>query len=135
MGNVSRQIVLNRIKTPDGTILTSRYVHDYQDHKDANGHIYTVDGGWDYLKRSGPDDYEELSVYADDPFELIRVSMYRGNRGINGDQPLKWVRLCDMSNEWLEAIIIRSYVISLFPYNLYIKELDYRKNIKHKILM
>lgn len=61
--------------------------------------------------------------------------MYRGNRGINGDQPLKWVRLCDMSNEWLEAIIIRSYVISLFPYNLYIKELDYRKNIKHKILM
>jgi hypothetical protein len=94
----------------------------------------------DYLRRSGPDDYEELSVYADDPFELIRVSMYRGNRGINGDQPLKWVRLCDMSNEWLEAII-RSYVISLshsvkaFPYNLYIKELDYRKNIKHKILM
>jgi len=45
-----RKIVLNRIKTPDGTILTSYHRHNYVSHID-NGELYAVDGGNDYLRR------------------------------------------------------------------------------------
>jgi putative toxin-antitoxin system antitoxin component (TIGR02293 family) len=47
-----QQIILNRIRTPDGTTLTSYHHHDYKEHKDLNGEIYFVDGGVDNLKRS-----------------------------------------------------------------------------------
>lgn len=58
-----QRITLNRIRTPDGTIITSRYRHDFVAHRDANGHEYFVDGGLDYLRRGGPADFEELSEY------------------------------------------------------------------------
>ena len=57
------RIVLNAIETPDGTVLVSRHRHDYREHTDANGSTYAVDGGSDYLKRSGPRNYAELSIY------------------------------------------------------------------------
>ena len=60
---LSKKIILNAIQTPDGTVLISRNSHDYVCHKDANGSFYSVDGGNDYLKRSGKTDYKELSVF------------------------------------------------------------------------
>jgi hypothetical protein len=45
-------ILVNKIQTPDGTILESKHRHDYVSHTDANGEYYMVDGGKDYLKRS-----------------------------------------------------------------------------------
>lgn len=55
-------ITKNAIKTPDGTIIESKYRHHFVCHKDKNGNIYCVDGGLDYLKRIGPPDYTELST-------------------------------------------------------------------------
>jgi hypothetical protein len=46
------RLLLNRIRTPDGTILTSRHQHDYVTHEDANGETYMTDGGTAYLRRS-----------------------------------------------------------------------------------
>ena len=61
------QLVANRIRTPDGTLLQSYNRHDYKTHIDANGEVYMVDGGLDYSKRSlNKAPPEDLSVYVGD---------------------------------------------------------------------
>ena len=128
-----RQLVLNRIQTPDGTILTSYYRHDYVSYVDKNGLEYMVDGGLDYLRRNVHENapYKELSVYDDNPWEIVRQSFHRGGRGKNGDQPLKWVPMSEMSNGWLENSIqynLERGIDDSFASSLYRKELEYRKN-------
>jgi hypothetical protein len=59
-------IILNRIRTPDGTILTSRFRNDYVSYTDENGIKYSIDGGLDYLKRQTLGEYEDLSRYDTD---------------------------------------------------------------------
>jgi len=41
---MEKKIILNRIKTPDGTILTSYHRHDYIEYIDDNGleYIYSI---------------------------------------------------------------------------------------------
>jgi hypothetical protein len=56
-------IILNRIRTPDGTILTSRSRNDYVSYTDESGIKYSIDGGLDYLKRQTSGEYVELSKY------------------------------------------------------------------------
>jgi hypothetical protein len=150
-----KRIILNQIKTPDGTILRSMHRHDYVTHKDANGLEYMVDGGIDYLRRTvhqsnltiglrikkfflkvlgktwkDPLEYTELSIYDDDPFEVIRENFCRGGRGKDGLQPLTWVPISKMSNDWLKACIKYNNDRGLggsFPSKMYRKELKYRK--------
>lgn len=48
---VEAQIFYNAIQTPDGTILHSTHVHDYQDHTDTlSGEYYMIDGGNSYVR-------------------------------------------------------------------------------------
>lgn len=49
---MEKRILLNRIKTPDGTILTSYHRHDYKTYIDKSRLTFSVDGGTAYLKRS-----------------------------------------------------------------------------------
>ena len=125
------RIVLNRIKTPDGTILTSFSTHDYIEHHDANGQYYAVDGGNSYLKRVfDVSDYTELSVYENDTFEKIRESFHRGGRGKLGNEELTWIPMNKMNNNWLQACIVYNAERGLkdsFASKMYQKELDYRK--------
>lgn len=125
-----REIILNQIRTPDGTILKSMHRHDYVTYVDKNGHEYMVDGGSDYLRRNvvetkktpwlalkifllkifgkkwhDPLLYTELTVYSDAPFDVIRENYCRGGRGKDGKQPLTWVPMSQMSDEWLRACI------------------------------
>ena len=80
-----KHIVLNRIKTPDETILISRHRHDYVTYTDANGETYMIDGGTDYLRRSvNSEPFEEQSLYADAPHNEIR-------QGSIGEQEAKMV--------------------------------------------
>tara|TARA_R110000868_G_scaffold307038_3_gene568517 strand:+ start:86 stop:493 length:408 start_codon:yes stop_codon:yes gene_type:complete len=127
-----REIILNRIKTPDGTILISRHVHDYVEYVDKNGFTYMVDGGNDYLRRNVNEEapYEELSLYTDTPFEEIRKHYCRGGRGINGDEPLKWVPLNEMNDGWLQACIDYNEKRGMgkeVSNKIYKKEQEYRK--------
>jgi len=102
-----KRIILNRIKTPDGTILTSHSVHDYRTHDDDNGKEYMVDGGHEYLRRTVYVDapFEELSIYEDASFDVIREALTWGTYGKMGDQPLTFVILKDMSDAHIRAII------------------------------
>jgi len=101
------RIVLNRIKTPDGTIITSYHVHDYVTHLDKNGKEYMVDGGLDYLRRNVHEDapYEEMSVTTEAPFEQVRESMHWGTFGKKGDQPLRYVTVSQMTDGHINAIL------------------------------
>lgn len=101
-------ILFNAIKTPDGTIISSKHRHDYVDHKDEiTGKVYFVDGGADYLRRGGEDlsDCEELSITDKTPFFEIRQRFHWGSYGVNGDEPLKTRRISELSNSHIQAII------------------------------
>ena len=129
---MKKQLILNRIKTPDGTILISRHRHDYVTHTDKNGKVYMVDGGTDYLRRNIHEDapYEELSLYSDESYEIIRENVCREGRGINGDQPLTWVPISKMNDNWLLACIDYNRKLGLdsgYHSSLYKKELMYRQ--------
>lgn len=123
------KLLLNRIRTPDGTILTSRGVHDYQEYTDKNGRIYMVDGGNSYLRRNIHAAYphEELSLYSTDPFERIREEFKWGTRGKGGDQPLEWVKLKDLSTDHIKAIISTQYQIPEEMVEVFRKELKTRE--------
>ena len=125
-------IVSNRIKTPDGTILVSRSVHDYVDYKDkVTGGYFAVDGGHEYLKRNFNGRYEEMSVHTNDNFQLIRYVMEWGTYGIKGDQPLQYRTLMHMSNSHIEAILKTQPHVRGWAKKIFLKELKYRakKNI------
>ncbi len=84
--NPNRKIILNRIRTPDGTIMTSKSRHDYRTYKDKNGLTYMVDGGNAYLRRNvhfeAP--YEEASLYTDDDHAVLRKEITWGRREADG---------------------------------------------------
>jgi hypothetical protein len=106
----NKQIIYNAMQTPDGTIIESKNRHDYVTHIDENGETYMVDGGKDYLKRSVNEvPAKDLSMYlepwTEEFHEKARKVVKRGGRGINGDQPLTWVPICEMNDGWVKATI------------------------------
>jgi hypothetical protein len=149
------RLVLNRIKTPDGTILTSYHRHDCKTHVDENGLEYMVDGGLDYhrcnvhkTKRNwferkilepllGYSDtlaHDNLCVYSDAPFKTIRKSLYWGvNRDKDGNTlpETVWTPLCLLSTPHIEAIIKNKYG-SLWIRRYMRKELKHRKGFSVK---
>ena len=132
LNKAAAEIVLNRIQTPDGTILTSTHRHDFKTYTDANGQTYMVDGGLDYLRRNvvaPPHQYKELSVYDDAPFEIIRESFEWGTFGKDGKQPIRKIKLCEMSDAHIDAILNhRTTMMSLKPkyQDLFKREIGYR---------
>lgn len=104
------EIIYNAIQTPDGTILESTHRHDYVTHIDANGELYMVDGGQSYLKRSinkiQPKDLTlYLEPWSEEFHEKARKVVKRGGRGKDGMQPLTWVPICEMNDNWVIATI------------------------------
>jgi len=127
--------VYNAIQTPDGTVIESRHRHDYVTYEDANGKQYMVDGGLEYLRRNHQPEhpYRELSVRSDAPFEQIRKVFAWGSYGKDGKQPLRWVRLCDMSDQHLKAVM--DHVSERFDWTtkLFATEISFRHN--HEIVI
>lgn len=102
-----REILVNRIQTPDGTVLQSRHRHDYRTHTDSiTGEEYMVDGGTDYqrtnINRIGATD---LSLYEGAPIHEVRKYFCWGTYGIGGKGPLVWKVLKDLSDDHIASII------------------------------
>lgn len=123
----NRRLVSNKIRTPDGTVIQSFHVHDYVTYIDENGKEYMVDGGLEYLRRNVHKDapYDELSVYDDDDYNIVRNEFRWGTRGKDGKQPLTFVKLSEMSNAHIVSILDKFH--TRYDY-LFKKELEYRKD-------
>ena len=118
--------MLNRIKTPDGTILTSYNRHDYLTHKDAiTKEVLMVDGGNDYARRH-VGTYEELSVYDDGSHLTRRSALHWGTRGKDNKQPLTYKPIKDLDSDHIEAILRTQTQISEFYKGVFKEELKYR---------
>ena len=118
--------MLNRIKTPDGTILTSYNRHDYLTHKDAiTKEVLMVDGGNDYARRH-VGTYEELSVYDDGSHLTRRSAVHWGTRGKDGRQPLVYKPIKDLDFDHIEAILKTQHQLSDFYKEIFKEELKYR---------
>ena len=98
-------LVYNALRTPDGTVIESLHRHDYVTYSDANGKKYMIDGGLDYVRCSANGDEEYLTVTMEDGHEKVREAMTWGTYGINGDQPLKQVKLSDMNTTHIQACL------------------------------
>jgi hypothetical protein len=100
-------LICNRWRTPDGTILESKHRHHFVEHTDANGKYYGVDGGTWYLRLLGDvvDDCENLCVHSHSPHGEIREAFTWGSYGKNGDEPLHYLKLSEMTNEHIQAIL------------------------------
>ena len=111
--------------------LVSYHRHDYKTCACPNSAM--ADGGTAYL-RYGAADMKKIKIkafYTDDPFELVRQHATRGGRGKDGKQPLKWVPLCEMNDEWLESVL--DYGGEDWHIDLIRKEIAYRKEKGIKI--
>jgi len=105
MTDTNYSMIRNAMRTPDGTLLQSRHRHDYVTHTDANGKEYMLDGGLSYIRSSVNGDEEWLTVTLADSHEQIREACEWGTYGINGDQPLSYIALCDMTTAHIEAVL------------------------------
>ena len=128
-------IICNKAKCLNcGDTLISHHRHDY---KSCSCNSLSVDGGNAYLSRGYNDlsQVEELSIYSDAPFEVIRENFYRGTRGKNFDQELTWIKLCDMSDEHLNNTIVYNDELGLSASAnyWYCKEIKYRQQMGIKI--
>lgn len=70
---IMRQLLVNKIQCPDGTILESKHRHDFCQHIQDDGREYFIDGGLDYQRIGFSDeDFVNLSLYTDDDHKVIR---------------------------------------------------------------
>lgn len=107
--------------------LVSYHRHDYQTCGCNNESM--VDGGTAYVRYGGKD-MRKLSlytIYADDDFQLVRQYATRGSRGVNGDEPLTWIPLCNMTDDHLEAVL--DYGGVDWHLELIRKEIEWRKHV------
>ena len=99
-------LIRNAWKTPDGTVIESRSVHDYVEYVDANGETYMVDGGISYVRRSVNDEpAKSLCLYDSEPHEVQRDILTWGTYGKNGDEPLTFKKIADMSTNHIKAVL------------------------------
>ena len=103
INNASR--LVSRIKTPDGTILTSEFTHDFVTHTDKNGEEYMLDGGAEYQRTYiNKEPAVDVSIYTYSPFEEIRKHVKRGTFDKNGNRI--WKPVCELSDSHLKNILV-----------------------------
>ena len=125
--DVGNEKLLQRMQTPDGTILTSRYTHDYVSHVDKNGDTYILDGGLSYLRCSvNKEPMIDVSLYTTTPHSTIREFLTWGSYGRDGCDPLTFYPIKDLSTEHIEAILITQALKPCLK-KVFENELLYRK--------
>ncbi len=121
-----RQLVYNAVKCLEcNETIVSRTRHDYQLCGCPNEAM--TDGGLDYARHGAKDlnKIEPILIFADDDYELVRKYATRGGRGKDGKEPLSWIAICDMDDDYLEAVV--EYGGADWHIDLIKKEIEYRK--------
>lgn len=122
-----RTLLVSAIITPDGTRLESAHRHDYNAHTDANGEMYVIDGGLDYIRTSvNKVPAVNACVYSDDPHEVIRESFKWGTYGKNGDEPLQRKTLDSLDTSHIVAILDTQHQLKAHIRKVFEDELVYR---------
>ena len=128
-----RQLVYNAVRCHEcEETIVSYSRHDYKTCGCPNEAM--VDGGTAYEMYGAKDmsRIEKINIYADDDFETVRKYATRGARGKDGKQPLKWIPICDLEDDHLQAII--EYGGASWHLDLIGKEIDYRLSLLQKKL-
>ena len=124
-----RQLVYNAVTCVECLdTIVSYHRHDYKTCRCPNGAM--VDGGTDYA-RYGAIDMKKIvhhEVFADEDFEKVRQYATRGSRGKDGLQPLKYIPLKDMDDDYLKAVL--DYGGAEWHLDLIRKEIKYREDEK-----
>lgn len=122
-----RQLVYNAVECLEcGETIVSRSRHDCKLCKCPNSAM--VDGGLDYMRYGAKDmsKIKAIAIYADDDYEVVRKFATRGSRGKDGKHPLLWIAICDMDDDYLQAVV--DYGGADWHIDLIKKEIEYRKN-------
>lgn len=116
------KVIASRVMTPDGTILWSRYVHDYvQYHDRVSDEDYMLDGGTEYrraLVNKVP--AKDMTITSRASWEVQRDFILRGTFDKVGIRV--WVPLSKLSNDHIKALADMSSADSKYH-----QELQYRK--------
>lgn len=124
-----RQLVYNAVTCLDCLdTIVSYHRHDYKTCRCENQAM--VDGGTDYI-RYGAMNMKKVvhhAVYADESFEKVRQYATRGSRGKDGLQPLSYIAICDMDDDYLQAVL--NYGGAEWHLDLIKKEIKYREDGK-----
>ena len=124
-----RQLVYNAVTCAECLkTIVSRNRHDYVTCECPNNAM--VDGGLDYI-RYGAKDMKKVvhhAVYDDEDFSKVRQYATRGSRGIDGMQPLTYIPIKDIDDDYLQAII--EYGGCNWHLDLIKKEIKYREDGK-----
>lgn len=129
----SEQIVYNAVKCLQcGETLVSRHVHDYKTCECTNEAM--VDGGNEYARYGAVDmnKITKITYVASDPHDLLREFVSWGSYGKNGDQPLTYKKIKDMSDDHLRAVIVWPRGAQWMK-ELMKQELDYREEFNISI--
>lgn len=98
-------LIQNAIRTPDGTILVSRHVHDCNIHVDKNGESYMIDGGLEYIRSSiNVEGAEDLSLLDTMPIDNIASAIIWGTRPNPKEDKIVYKFLQDLETDHLKAI-------------------------------
>lgn len=130
-----RELLVNSIKCPDGTILKSTFRHDYKEHTQADGRVYFVDGGLDYQRIGHSDtEYKDLTIYTDDPHSIIRELFTWGSIYDAKGKPLKEIvfrKLKDLDNKHIKVLCY--FTLKGYPEKInkvFVDEHNYRLDTK-----
>ena len=124
-----RQLVYNAVTCLDCLeTIVSYHRHDYKTCQCSNQAM--VDGGTDYVRYGAKEMHKVVhhDVYADDDFQIVRQYATRGSRGKDGKQPLRYIPLCEMDDDYLEAVL--DYGGAEWHLDLIRKEIKYREDEK-----
>lgn len=102
----SGQLIQNAVRVRHtGEILVSKHQHDFIEFDSPYGPC-AIDGGRAYMRRLGnPKAWDELAVSAALPTFLKAKQLVWGTRGIRGDEPLRFILLCEATTDHLKAIL------------------------------
>lgn len=99
-------LIRNAIRTPDGTLIESKYRHDFVTYVDSiTGLTYMVDGGLDYCRRSCNGDEINECLHDDEPHEVQRQILKWGSYGVTGKEPLKRIPIAEMEDAHIKAVL------------------------------